>query len=626
MRTLGVVGALVAVAAVVFGGASVAWADPGEAVTAFDAVVNVGAAGDLQVTETIGYRFAGTTHHGLLRELHSSQVTAVQVETPTGAPAATSVTVQGGYTTIRVGDSARTVSGTQTYVLHYAVGGVLDADVLRWDFVGDGWQVPVQRATVRVTAPRPADTRHCAAAGCTMTGSGATAVFAAGPLAPGNGLPVTLDYPTGTVGGTPPGLAVLGWLQLVVVLGVLGALGWVVARSLRDPQAKPSGAHRRAAAAVPAGGSTPAAWTTTPGRPAAPAAAAPQPGAPVVGSLSARAEWAAPTTPAAVPLAEAGLPAPPPDVSPGLLAVLHSGGKGTNAVTATLLDLAVRGYLRVEEQGARWRPRGWTLVATAPTTPDRLAPHEEALLHNAFGGRPTTTVSEVCHRRTRALEAAHKALVAEAVERGWVAKNVLAACGKAVGLSIFFIGFVAAIVNFGGFPRSFPFFFLAIGTGIVGVFASALLSLVKPVRRTAAGNAVLAELATYRAKLAGLGLERIPPDRAAEVFSRSLPHAAALGLAHQWTRRFAQLFALAPPGAAAWYRPAGQAATALGAVTATVVGFVNAAGARPSTTTTSRGFASSSSSDFGSSSSSSSSSFSGGDGGGGGSSGGGGSW
>ena len=193
-------------------------------------------------------------------------------------------------------------------------------------------------------------------------------------------------------------------------------------------------------------------------------------------------------------------------------------------------------------------------------------------------------------------------------------------------MSIFFIGFVAAIVNFGGFPRSFPFLFLAIGTGIVGVFASALLSLVKPVRRTAAGNAVLAELAPYRAKLAGLGLERIPPDRAAEVFSRSLPHAAALGLAHRWTRRFAQLFALAPPGAAAWYRPAGQAATALGAVTATVVGFVNATGARPSTTTTSRGFAGSSSSDFGSSSSSSSSSFSGGDGGGGGSSGGGGSW
>ena len=158
------------------------------------------------------------------------------------------------------------------------------------------------------------------------------------------------------------------------------------------------------------------------------------------------------------------------------------------------------------------------------------------------------------------------------------------------------------------------------------MFASALLSLVKPVRRTAAGNAVLAELATYRAELAGSGLERIPSDRAAEVFSRSLPHAAALGLARQWTRSFAQLFALRRlprrPGTA---RP-GRRRRRSGPSTATVVGFVNAAGARPSATTTSRGFASSGSSDFGSSSSSSSSSFSGGDGGGGGSSGGGGSW
>ena len=107
MRTLGVAGAIFAVAAVVFGGAQAAWADPGEAVTAFDAVAEVDTGGDLQVTETVGYRFAGTAHHGLLRQLPSSRVTAVRVETPTGAPADTSVSVNGGYTTIRVGDSTR---------------------------------------------------------------------------------------------------------------------------------------------------------------------------------------------------------------------------------------------------------------------------------------------------------------------------------------------------------------------------------------------------------------------------------------------------------------------------------------------------------------------------------------
>ena len=129
--------------------------------------------------------------------------------------------------------------------------------------------------------------------------------------------------------------------------------------------------------------------------------------------------------------------------------------QGTDPVTATLLDLAVRGHLRVEEQAGRRRPRNWTLVATAPTTPDRLAPHEEALLQAAFAGRPAVSISLLCQQRTRALA--------------------------------------------------------------------------RPVRRTDAGDAVLAELAPYRAQLAGAGLERIPPDRAAEVFSRSLPYAGFSG-------------------------------------------------------------------------------------------------
>jgi uncharacterized membrane protein YgcG len=430
-------------------------------------------------------------------------------------------------------------------------------------------------------------------------------VVTAGPLAPGDGLPVTLDYPAGTVRGSAAwGSSFLGWLQLVVVLVVLGGLGWVVARVLRNPQDGPSGAHRRSVAAVP---------VTAPGEGSARARSA-------VRSGPAGAHPAAPVAASgapAVPLAETGLPAPPPDISPGVLGVLHTGGKGTDPVTATLLDLAARGYLRIEEQGESRRTRNWTLVATTPTTPDRPPPHEEALLHSAFGGRPTVTLTVLCHRRTRALAAAHQALTAEAVDRGWVAKNIVAAVGKAVGTGMVVLGFVAAFLNLAIF--SFASTFLGIGAGIVGALVTALFALARPVRRTIAGDAVLAELAPYRAELAGAGLERIPPDRAAEVFSRSLPYAVALGMADGWTRRFADLFALVPRGAAGWYLPAGPWTTGLGAVTGNVGEFVTAASARPSAST-SGGFSSS-----GSSGSSSMSFSSGGDSGGS-SSGGGGSW
>ena len=215
-------------------GVAPAWADPGEAVTAFDAVAAVDAGGHLQITETIGYRFAGTAHHGLERKLHAAAVTAVRTESPTGAPAQAAVTASGGYTTIRVGDPAQTVTGTQTYVLRYTLGGVSDGDTLRWDFVGDGWDVPVQHASVRITGPRPANGRHCAALGCVDTSDGSTAVFSAGPLVPGGGLPVTLDYPTGTLATEPqgPGLVaqVLGWLQLVVIIVVLIVIRRIVIR------------------------------------------------------------------------------------------------------------------------------------------------------------------------------------------------------------------------------------------------------------------------------------------------------------------------------------------------------------------------------------------------------------
>ena len=245
-------------------------------------------------------------------------------------------------------------------------------------------------------------------------------------------------------------------------------------------------------------------------------------------------------------------------------------------------------------------------------------------MHSAFGGRPATTITTVCTSRTRTLDAAHRALVAAAVARGWAAKNLMATSGKAVGMAIFFVGFLAALANFAGFPRSFPLFFLCFGVSFVGVLVSALSALARPVRRTRAGDAVLAELAPYRAALAGTGLEGIPPDRAAEVFSRSLPYAVALGLASAWTRPFADLFASAPRGAASWYRPTGKGATALGAVTADVAGFVTAAGVRPAASSSGSSWSSGS---FGSSGSSSSdSSFSGGGDSGGGSSGGGGSW
>ena len=58
-------------------------------------------------------------------------------------------------------------------------------------------------------------------------------------------------------------------------------------------------------------------------------------------------------------------------------------------VSATIVDLAVRGYLRIEElepTGGRQRDKDYRLVALKPVD-DRLRAYEALLLGDLFAGR-----------------------------------------------------------------------------------------------------------------------------------------------------------------------------------------------------------------------------------------------
>src|SRR5919107_1189470 len=174
--------ALAAVVGAVPGGAAAA---DGESIPSFDSRIDVDTRGDLHVTETIEYDFAGDQRHGLQRELSTRfaqpgggrdrtyPVSGVVATSPSGAPAQVAVSQDGALTVIRVGDPQQTVSGRQTYELRYTVAGAFNRittptplrdgtaslpphDELYWNVTGSGWKVPIGRVTVAVTAPQGA--------------------------------------------------------------------------------------------------------------------------------------------------------------------------------------------------------------------------------------------------------------------------------------------------------------------------------------------------------------------------------------------------------------------------------------------------------------------------------------
>lgn len=221
-----------------------------------DAVVNPD--GTVDMTETITYDFADDPSSGLHREMPTTvresplshrrvEVDGVRVQSTTGAPVGIlEETHSHGWYTLRAGDRGAPVTGEQTYVLSYTLDGALtEADGgarLYWNFVGDGWGVPIDDVRVFVAAPAIEDVlclagneeheRTCEEIVAEEDG----VLLSEGRLSPEEALTGVVTMPDGAVEvpeaerGPPPVPRWLDWSAAAVLLGCLvacGALLWL---------------------------------------------------------------------------------------------------------------------------------------------------------------------------------------------------------------------------------------------------------------------------------------------------------------------------------------------------------------------------------------------------------------
>lgn len=328
--------------------------------------LRVEAAGTLLVTERIAYDFGGEERHGIFRDLpvrfgyddrydRVYPVHVLEVSGSPGTPDQYKVEDVDSTLRIRIGDPDQTINGRHDYTIVYRVEGTLsgfaDHDELYWNAIGTQWEVPIEHASVTVSAPAPISQVACYAgpAGSNLScassqADGRTASFATTGLDPNEGLTVVVGFPTGAVpaprpilderwslarafSATPGTLGMAGGVLLVVLL----VLGWLFGMTGRD---------RR------------------PGDAPAPLAGA------VVES------------------------APPEGIRPAQAGLLVDEIVNPVAITATLVDLAVRGYLRIEEDAFREDSEepDWRLVKLKAADEDLLG-YERVLLDGLFASR-----------------------------------------------------------------------------------------------------------------------------------------------------------------------------------------------------------------------------------------------
>ena len=492
-----------------------------ERITSYAVGVVIQRNGVVRIQETITYDFGADQRHGIFRDIpylqpvdaqHNREfpISGIRVSSPDRAPAAASVTSSGGVTHIRVGNPDRTVTGSHTYVISYQVGRSLSQagghDEFTWNLIGDTWPVPIGGITARVSAPADVTGAFCHAGSAGSTAacarasrSGRVATFRQGSLGPDQGLTVRVQIPAGSV-TVPPALIVSRWnLGAALAPGLLGGgLGAAVLVLVL-------------------------AWLFVPER------------------------WARRRERAAAG-ARRG---PAAGLRPGQAGVVLTGTPTPGHVVGTLVDLAIRGYLRIGDAGDHdagdhpdWlltrleRPARESRTGAAPQD-QAIVRYERTLLAGVFDNRPQVHVSTLKHTFAPVTSRVCAQLTEDAMRHGWLHRRHRPGAGWALvaaGAAIFIAGLVP------GAPHGTAFFGVAVM--LAGAVALVVASRDRQhPRLTPEGEQAGAQVRSFRKRLRGIKPAAADPWA---TFSGDLPYAIAFGLVTGWAEQFGSVPQPAP--------------------------------------------------------------------------------
>ncbi|QQG49907.1 MAG: DUF2207 domain-containing protein [Candidatus Berkelbacteria bacterium] len=400
--------------------------------------------------------------------------------------------------TWKIGDPDKTIMGVQQYRLTYRVDNAVYADesrqVFNWNLSGNFWQLPIDSFSALVELPIDKDkveyTIYDGLRGSTEAkisqaswdtnsqGKDVLHIFTTDALLPENGVTLVAKFPSGTINTySPTFLEQYGtWLWFILPLAVTFVLFSLWRRKGDDPNLK---------------------------RPE---------------------------------LVQYG---PPAKLSPLELGLLESYGEiKPDYVTATMIDLAVRGHLRIEEIAKKglFGKKDYQLVLLKADT-SGLKSYQKFLLEKLFGamaeGSTTklsdnkntfhTHLGELKDQGNKVLEGAQLLDPASLIWRG----------------ALITVGIVLIFIAFWSIATFSPGFMIAVGlSGVITLVFGVIMP-----RRTDRGAILLHELKGFKLYLSKAEKYRMEFYEKENIFEKYLPYAIAFALTDKWLAAFKKIYA-----------------------------------------------------------------------------------
>lgn len=494
-------------------------------IESFDVKVDVDAGGTMVVEETIRPRYTGSWN-GLYRTI------PVQYKSPQGLNYTLrldveSVTDEAGrelryessrerhYRKLKIWVPGA-VDSTRTVKLRYRVDNGLrffdEHDELYWNVTGDEWDVPIESATAEVRLPEGVTgVRATAFRGAygsteqagTSVEPGIVRVATANGLAFREGLTLVVGWNPGVVyrptAADKAAEVVYSNLPLVIPVFVFLGMYWLWRARGRDPEL-----------------------------------------APIVTRYE-----------------------PPDNLTPAEVGTLVDGKPDMRDITATIVDLAVRGYLRIEETADEAlfgllssKDYKFTLVKPREAW-SSLSQHERDLLTAMFGStKESVELSDLKNKFYKHLPGLREDLYKMLVSRGFYTgrpdhvRVLYVVIGVVIGIAIAGTG-AGLMAALGMQPGA------GVVAGVLSAFIVAAFGWVMPARTTRGTREVERVLGfqEFLTRVEGDRMERTIATP--EMFEKFLPYAMALDVADTWAKKFEGIYQQ-PPN---WYSGSGGVST-----------------------------------------------------------------
>ena len=254
-------------------------------------------------------------------------------------------------------------------------------------------------------------------------------------------------------------------------------------------------------------------------------------------------------------IAPSYLPEPPSDLPPGMAGTLIDEKADTKDVLATIVDLARRGYLHIQELGedddSGYSSRDF-LYTKLRDPDDNLREYEAYLLRKLFDGEKDRKLSDLKNTFYKYNDKAKQMLYESVTEEGYFVANPKSVRARwmAAGVAMLMLGGLFICL---GYPLlawlTDMGILLAFGPGFLGV-GLLLIAYFMP-KKTQKGADEAAKWKAFRTYLRDIE-QYTDLEKATDIFERYLPYAIAFGVDKKYLNQWAQIENAPQP---AWYGP-----------------------------------------------------------------------